>query len=120
MAKVKLGSPKKRSLLDQENVCGYCLFFQRYPAPSGHLRGNCTHYKEWIETAYAPSGHLRGNCTHYKEWIETAYLTTCSDMSNSRLDEKGIYRLVESDSNGGDWIHIRRDKKQRTRLFLVK
>ena len=99
MAKVKLGSLKKRSLLDQENLCAYCLFFQRYPAPSGHLRGNCT---------------------HYKEWIETAYLTTCSDMSNSRLDEKGIYRLVESDSNGGDWVHIRRDRKQRTRLFLVK
>ena len=99
MAKVKLGSPKKRSLLDQENVCGYCLFFQRYPAPSRYLRGNCT---------------------YHKEWIENAYLTTCSDMSARQLEEKGIYRLVENDPNGGDWVHIRRDKKQRTRLFLVK
>jgi hypothetical protein len=98
MEKERLGPPKKRSLRDQENVCAFCLFFQRYPAPSRYLRGNCT---------------------YYKEWIENAYLTTCSDMSNCALNEKGIYRLVESGLNGG-LVHIRRDKKLRTRLFLVK
>lgn len=98
MEKPRTGSSKKRSLLDQENLCAYCLFFQRFPGPSRYVRGNCT---------------------YYKEWIENAYLTTCSDMSTCQLQEKGIYRLVDADATG-NWIHLRRSEKHRTRLFLVK
>lgn len=96
MAK-RVPSGKKNSVLSAENVCGYCLFFQ--PEPPGRRP-------------------LRGNCTHHKEWIENGWLTTCSDMSSRRLEERGIYQLVPSSEN--DCIYIRRTKKVRTRLFLVK
>lgn len=79
-----------------ENTCSYCLFFQSY------RRGRV----------------LQGNCSYHKEWIENASATTCSDMSNRPLAEKGIYRLVSSDETG--WSYIRRQQKLRTRLFSVK
>lgn len=61
---------------------------------------------------------LKGNCGHHKEWIEDAAHTTCSDMSNQPLEEKGIYQLVRN--NGDGWFYVRRTHKLRTRLFLVK
>ncbi|TAJ97884.1 hypothetical protein EPO44_12110 [bacterium] len=80
-----------------ENLCSYCLFFQPYPGGSRTLQGNCS---------------------YHKEWIESASFTTCSDMSNQPLNEKGIYRLVSSDETG--WSYIRRQQKLRTRLYSVK
>jgi len=89
-------SPKK-SVVDYENLCSYCLFFQPYPA------GSRTH---------------QGNCAYYKEWIENAAFTTCSDMSSQSLKEKGIYRLVSNDQVC--WFYVRRQEKIRTRLYAVK
>lgn len=82
---------------DIENTCSYCLFFQSYRA--GRI--------------------LQGNCAYYKEWIENASSTTCSDMSNRPLKDKGIYRLVVNDDTGG-LSYVRRENKLRTRLFLIK
>jgi hypothetical protein len=90
-------SPKKSPMKDAENVCSYCLFFQP------HTPG------------FRP---LQGNCTYHKEWIENASHTTCSDMSSQSLKEPGIYTLARN--NGHGWLYIRREKKLRTRLFLVK
>lgn len=96
MAK-RLGSGKKSSIADAENTCGYCLFFQ----------------------SYRPGTRpLRGNCAYHKEWIENASFTTCSDMSNTHLAERGIYCLVPN--HGSGWLYVRREKKIRTRLFSVK
>lgn len=86
----------KKSALDY--VCGYCLFFQPQVADSGSARS--------------------GNCAYHKEWIENAYRTTCSDMSNHVLNEKGIYHLVSNPAAG--WDYIRRREKVRTRLYAVK
>src|SRR3970282_2102205 len=84
--------PTSKNSLD-ENICTYCFFFQ----------------------AWQPRGRpLKGNCTYHKEWIENAALTTCSDMSNQPLEEKGIYQLVSDDGNG--WSYVRRTNKLRTRL----
>jgi len=88
---------KSNRKIPLENFCSYCLFFQ--PA--------------------TPRGRpLGGNCTYHKEWIDNASFTTCSDMSNQPLKEKGIYQLVPDQSDR--WLYIRREKKIRTRLFLVK
>jgi len=92
-----MARPTKYSRKSVENVCSYCLFFQRDPS--------------------APHS-IRGNCTYHKEWIENASLTTCSDMSSHPLKEKGIYRLINK--SGEEWIYARRQEKLRTRLFLVK
>jgi hypothetical protein len=89
---------KKAGATDLDYVCGYCLFFQPQTTESGALRS--------------------GNCCYHKEWIENAYRTTCSEMSNHILAEKGIYRLVAG--NSADWQYIRRTEKLRTRLFAVK
>ncbi len=86
----------KKSALDY--VCGYCLFFQPQSGDNGNLKS--------------------GNCAYHKEWIENAYRTTCSDMSNQALSEKGIYRLVSN--SGAGWDYIRRTEKLRTRLYAVK
>ncbi len=79
-----------------ENLCSYCLFFQRLPSGRG----------------------LQGNCTYHKQWIENASQTTCSDMANEPLKDKGIYRLLPN--NGDGWSYVRRERKLRTRLFLIK
>lgn len=86
----------KRSALDY--VCGYCLFFQPQSGDSGKLRS--------------------GNCAYHKEWIENAYRTTCSEMSNHSLGERGIYKLVANHLLG--WDYVRRPEKIRTRLYSVK
>ena len=86
----------KNRVYDTENLCSYCLFFQ--PVPSGRK--------------------LQGNCTYHKEWIENASRTTCSDMANEPLQEKGIYRVLGN--NGDGWSYVRRPYKMRTRLFLIK
>lgn len=96
MAKI-LRPGKKSSIADTENTCSYCLFFQPYRQGTRPLRGNCA---------------------YHKEWIDNATFTTCSDMSNQHLAERGIYRLVSSDESG--WLYVRREKKIRTRLFSVK
>jgi len=93
----KSRSLKKGTPQQTENLCSYCLFFQ--PDPQ----------------AATP---LRGNCTYHKEWIQNASRTTCSDMSNYPLKEKGIYKLVSDQANG--WLHVRRRERIRTRLFLIK
>lgn len=90
-------SPKK-SAVDLENLCSYCLFFQPYPAGVRNRQGNCT---------------------YYKEWIENASLTTCSEMSNRPLKESGIYQLVANNDTDG-CSYVRRQVKLRTRLFSVK
>ena len=89
---------KKSASTDLDNVCGYCLFFQPQTTATGNSRS--------------------GNCCYHKEWIENAYRTTCSEMSNRPLDQKGIYRLVAN--NGSGWQYIRRTEKLRTRLFAVQ
>jgi hypothetical protein len=78
-----------------ENTCSYCLYFEQWRASR---RKKC------------------GNCSLHKEWVEDAALMTCSDMSMERLGNKGIYRLVE---DGGVWGYVRRERKVRTRLFVV-
>lgn len=90
-------SGKKSSLLGEENLCAYCLFFE--PHPTARRK-------------------LKGNCVYHKEWIENASRTTCSDMSNQPLEERGIYRLEANEQFG--WLYVRRPAKMRTRLFLVK
>ena len=89
-------SAKKRAG-DIESLCSYCLFFQSYR--TGRV--------------------LQGNCAYFKEWIDDASATTCSDMSNEPLKDKGIYRLVVNDNTGG-LSYVRREHKLRTRLFLIK
>ena len=89
---------KKPGTTPLDYVCGYCLFFQPQVSDSGSVRS--------------------GNCSYHKEWIENAYRTTCSDMSNHPLEEKGIYRLVVE--NGTGWQYVRRLVKIRTRLYAVK
>jgi hypothetical protein len=61
--------------------------------------------------------HMRGNCALHQEWIEKAARTTCSEMSNGRL-QKGIYRLFGKVR--GEWHYRRRETRIRTRLFLVE
>ncbi|HEV8344740.1 MAG TPA: hypothetical protein VGR30_20465 [Candidatus Binatia bacterium] len=78
-----------------ENICSYCLYFQ--PVPTIRRRRG-------------------GNCSYHKQWIDNGSRTTCSDMSQRRL-EKGIYQLVEE--SRGKWLYVRRKEKVRTRLFLV-
>jgi hypothetical protein len=95
MARRKIARPPLRDL---DNVCGYCLFFQAQT-----MDGNVS---------------CSGNCAYHKEWIENAYRTTCSDMSEYPLKEKGIYHLVSK--NGSGWQYVRRTEKLRTRLFAVK
>lgn len=90
-------SGKKNSLLREENLCAYCLFFQLHPTARRKLKGNCVYHKEWIEDASR---------------------TTCSDMSMQPLEKKGIYGLVPNEQLG--WLYVRRPEKIRTRLFLVK
>ena len=89
---------KKPAPTELDSVCGYCLFFQPQAGHTPTLRS--------------------GNCCYHKEWIENAYRTTCSEMSNRRLEPKGIYRLVAN--NGSGWQYIRRTEKLRTRLFAVQ
>jgi len=86
----------KNSAYDTENLCSYCLFFQ--PLPWGRKP--------------------QGSCTYHKEWIENASQTTCSEMANEPLKEKGIYRVLSN--NGDGWSYVRRPHKLRTRLFLIK
>lgn len=86
-------SPKTKS--EPENTCRYCLYLKR---PPGAPQSRC------------------GNCALHKEWIESAARMTCSDMSNYRL-QRGIYQLLKQEY--GDLRHVRRNKRVRTRLFLV-
>lgn len=80
-----------------ENTCAYCLYLQIPPKPRRR----------------PPAG----NCTYHKQWIDNAARTTCSDMSNHRLED-GIYQLYEE--GPGRWLYVRRKEKLRPRLFLVK
>jgi hypothetical protein len=81
---------------EQENLCTYCLHFQIYPASKSEMQGNCTLHKEWIENARR---------------------TTCGEMSAVPLKEKGIYSLVTDPDKG--WIYVRRERKLRTKLFVI-
>jgi hypothetical protein len=78
-----------------ENTCHFCLYLK---PPPGTQRTTC------------------GNCSLHQQWIENATRTTCSDMSNHRL-ESGIYHLLERDR--GEWAYILRKSRIRTRLFLM-
>lgn len=80
----------------EDNTCAYCLYFHPW------------------EPQRRPLG---GNCSHYKEWIENASQTTCSEMSNRPLDQKGIYEIIPT-RLGPTYVH--RKQKQRTRLFRIK
>ncbi len=80
-----------------EHTCSHCLYFHA------------------VKPGRRP---LKGNCSHHKEWIEHASLYTCSEMSALSLKPKGIYRM-ETDGDGG-WVHVRRETKVRSRLFLIK
>lgn len=79
----------------RENTCHDCLYFKLPPA-SRHS--------------------TRGNCSLHHQWIEHATRTTCSEMSSRRL-KKGIYQLFEL--YRGEWRYVLREKRLRTRLFLV-
>lgn len=85
---------KKRHHPDWENTCNYCLYLQ-----------------------YAPRSSRSGNCTLHRQWIQRSAFTTCSDMSVQPLDE-GIYTLTAAAYGG--WVHQRRHKRVRTRLFLLE
>lgn len=85
---------KKQHRPDWENTCNYCLYLQ-----------------------YAPRSARSGNCTLHRQWIQRSSFTTCSDMSVQPLDE-GIYTLTAAAYGG--WVHQRRHKRVRTRLFLLE
>lgn len=85
---------KKRPNPDWENTCNYCLYLQ-----------------------YAPRSSRSGNCTLHRQWIQRSAFTTCSDMSVQPLDE-GIYTITAAAYGG--WVHQRRHKRVRTRLFLLE
>jgi hypothetical protein len=87
--------PFSKRKIQAENTCYYCLYLK--PPPGSH------HNKG-------------GNCALHREWIDRATRTTCSEMSNQRL-QAGIYQL--SETARGEWIYTRRSKRIRTRLFLV-
>ncbi len=88
--------PSSNTKPESENTCRDCLYLQR---PPGAPHARC------------------GNCALHKEWIASAARMTCSDMSNYRL-QRGIYQLLKQEY--GDWCHVRRNKRVRTRLFLVR
>jgi hypothetical protein len=72
-----MASSKEKSPF--ENTCHYCLYFK---PPPGSLYSK------------------QGNCALHREWIDNAAQTTCSEMSNRRL-QKRIYQLFRKVH--GEW-----------------